>query len=109
MYYLYTEFYRVNSEQSLHLPQTRLFTAPSECTSLARSQASHSATGETLLLLLCYRRNRLHKVEVAFGVGEILDLLDLEAAVFVGNDVGDGDRFAGRLHPKYSRYLVGKL
>lgn len=100
MYYLHTELVIALQGESLHLPQTRLFTTSSECTSLARSQASHSATGETLLLLLRYRRNRLHKVEVAFGVGEILDLLDLEAAVFVGNDVGDGDRFAGRLYPK---------
>ena len=36
---------------------------------------------------------------MCLGVGEILDIFDLEAPVFVGDDVSDGDRLAGQIHP----------
>lgn len=45
----------------------------------------------TLLLLCCRRDDCLHKVKMTFGVSELLDMLDLQAAVFVGDDVVDKD------------------
>lgn len=36
----------------------------------------------------------LEKVEISFGVGELLKLFDLQASVFVGNDVSDEDHLA---------------
>ena len=44
-----------------------------------------------------------------FRVGELFNLLDLQAAVFVGDDVSDEDRFAGHLDPNRSLRLVGDL
>jgi hypothetical protein len=37
------------------------------------------------------RRDRLSKVEFGFGVRELLRICDLQAPVFVGNDVDDED------------------
>ena len=34
---------------------------------------------------------RLNEVKMALGVGELLDLFDLQAPVFLGNDVVDED------------------
>jgi len=69
-----------------------------------------SGTTGTLLLLGFCRRDRLSDTaEVGFGVGKLLDLLDLQAPVFVGNDVPDEDRFAAHLNPNGSIHLVGGL
>ena len=45
----------------------------------------------TLPLLGCRRSECLHKVDMGFGVGELLSVFDLQAPVFVGNDVFDED------------------
>jgi hypothetical protein len=50
-------------------------------------------------LLAPRRRDRLNKVEFGFGVREFLELFDLQASIFVGNDVCDEDRFAGTFNP----------
>lgn len=55
------------------------------------------------------RRNSLNKVKVGFGVGELLDLLDLQAPVLVSNDLRDVDRFTDRLHPDHGLQLAGDL
>ena len=44
-------------------------------------------------------RHRLRKVKIGSGVGELLHLLDLQAPVFVSNDMCYVDRFAVHLHP----------
>ena len=54
----------------------------------------------TLLLLGRCRTHCLNKVKMAFGVGELLNLLDLQAPVFVGDDMVDEDRFADRLNTR---------
>ena len=51
-------------------------------------------TRRTLLPLSSRRRDRLNKVEFSFGVRELLDLFDLQAPIFVGDDVYDVDRLA---------------
>ena len=52
-----------------------------------------SDTRRALLLLSPHpcRRDRLSKVEFGFGVRELLGICDLQAPVFVGNDVDDED------------------
>ena len=70
-----------------------------------------SDTRRTLPLLLfspC-RRDRFNKVEFGFGVRELLDLFDLQAPVFVSNDVCDEDRFMVHLDPDRGLRLVGHL
>ena len=56
-----------------------------------------SIRGE-LPLCFCFCR-RLEELEVRFRVRELLDLLDLQTSVFVGNDISDPHHFADRLHP----------
>ena len=46
---------------------------------------------KTLLLLGCRCNDCLNKVKMDFGVGKLLNLLDLQAPVFVGDDVVDHD------------------
>ena len=46
---------------------------------------------KTLLLFGCCRNDRLNKVNLAFGVGELFYVVDLQAPVFIGNDVVDED------------------
>jgi hypothetical protein len=58
-----------------------------------------SNTRRTLSLLSTCRRDRLGKVEFGFGVRELLDPFELQAPVFIGNDVSDEDRFADPLNP----------
>ena len=60
-------------------------------------------------LLLGFCRHRLHKVEIGFGVDELLDLPDLQASVFVGNDVCDGDGFVDNINPEVGLRLLGEL
>ena len=63
----------------------------------------------TLPLLGCRRSECLHKVDMGFGVGELLSVLNLQAPVFVGNDVFDEDRFASRFNPEHGFYTGSKL
>ena len=51
----------------------------------------------------------LGKVEIGFGISELLKLLDLQAPVFVGRDVCDEDHFADHVNSNYSFRLDGKL
>ena len=37
------------------------------------------------------RRNSINSIEISFRVGKLFDQLDLQAPVFVGNDVFDKD------------------
>ena len=46
---------------------------------------------------------------MGFRVGELFDLLDFQAPVFVGDDVRDEDRFADRLNSNQGFYFVGDL
>ena len=59
-------------------------------TSLPTTQFS-SGTHGTLPLPSRCRSDCLHKVEMGLGVGELLEVLDLQTPVFVGNDVFDED------------------
>lgn len=61
-----------------------------------------------LLLSFC-RCDLLKHVEMAFGVGELFDPLDLQATVFVSDDVPDDDRLAGHLVPECGFHLAGDL
>ena len=61
--------------------------------------SSSSGTGRTPLLLGDSRTEGGGQIEMSFGVGELLSLLDLEVAVCVGADVFDEDRLAARLNP----------
>jgi hypothetical protein len=45
------------------------------------------------------RRHRLFKLQMDFGVKEILDLLNLQASVFVSGDVHNDYGLVGRSHP----------
>ena len=54
------------------------------------------------------RRNSLNSAEISFGVGKLFDPLDLQAPVFVSNDVFDEDRFTGHL-PDWGFHRVGAL
>ena len=54
------------------------------------------------------RRNSLNSAEISFGVGKLFDQLDLQAPVFVSNDVFDEDRFTGHL-PDWGFHCVGAL
>ena len=47
----------------------------------------------------CFR-DGLEKVDVGFGVGELVELLDLQASVFVGDDIRDEDIFASHVYPE---------
>jgi len=73
------------------------------------SSSSPDTTRTLLLLLGVCHSDRLKNVEVGFGVGEFLDLFDLQAPVFVGNDVRDEDRFTDRLNSDRGIRLVGEL
>lgn len=52
-----------------------------------------------MLLVVPCCRDGLEKVEMAFGVGELLDLFELQASVFVGNDLSDENHFAVHVYP----------
>lgn len=56
-----------------------------------------------------HSRGSLNEVEVSFGVGEFLHLLDLERLVFVGDDLCNIDRFAGLLYPDAGLNFAGNL
>ena len=53
-------------------------------------------------------RNSVNSAEISFKVGKLFDQIDLQAPVFVGNDVFDEDRFAGHL-PNWGFHRVGAL
>jgi hypothetical protein len=63
-----------------------------------RNTASLSGTRSTLLLLSPRRHHRLNEVVFGLGVRELLELFDLQAPVFVCNDVCDEDRFVEHLN-----------
>jgi len=71
--------------------------------------APSSGKRRTLPLLGFRRLNRLNKVEMGFRVGEIFDMFDLEAPIFVGVDVSYSDRFAGQIHPNCSLSIDSNL
>ena len=58
-----------------------------------------SDTRRTLLLLNPRLLERLSKVELDFGVDEVLEPFEHHAPVFVGNDVEDVHRFVVHLNP----------
>ena len=47
--------------------------------------------------------------EVDFRVSELLEPPDLQASIFVGNDLYDHDRFARLIRPEASLRLIGEL
>ena len=61
---------------------------------------SPDARRKLLPLNPCRHRHRLNKVEFGFGVRELFELFDLQAPVFVGNEVCDEERFADTLNPE---------
>ena len=42
---------------------------------------------KTILRLGFCRRDRLSRVEISFGVGKAFEMFDLQAPIFIGNDV----------------------
>ena len=72
------------------------------------SLGSGSWSSRRLFAGLCCR-NSLLKVKMGFGVGELLDLDDLQASIFVGYDLCDEDHFANHFHPDRGVRLGGKL
>ena len=52
---------------------------------------------------------RPYHLQVDFGVEEILDLLDLQASVCVGDDVKNGQRLMSRFQPGCVLHLGGGL
>ena len=71
-------------------------------------QASHSS-GSTVLLVSFSRRSSLGEVEIGFRVHETFEVLDLQASVFIGNDVNDENHFAIYLHPDRGLPLSSEL
>ena len=53
--------------------------------------------------------DRLHGVEIGYGVDELVDLLDLQVSVFVGNDLCNGERFVVQINPECGLCLLGEL
>ena len=54
----------------------------------------------TTILLVGFRRyNSLEKVKIGFRVDELLEVLDLQTSIFIGDDVEYDDHFTTRLHP----------
>lgn len=45
------------------------------------------------------RRSSLEKVEIGFRVGELLAFFDLQASVFVSNNLSDEDHFTVQVYP----------
>jgi len=66
-------------------------------------------TPRILLLLGSCRRDRLGEVKVGLGVCELLDLLDLQVPVLIGNYVPDENRFTIHLNPDQGFRLIGDL
>jgi len=62
----------------------------------------------TLLLGFC-RCDCLNKIEIGFGVGELLDAGDLQAPVFVGDNMVGEYRFTDHLNPDRGVHPVGDL
>ena len=61
-------------------------------------------TGPRFRLRYC-----LNNVLIGFGIGELVELLDLQDSRFVGNDMYDVDRLASRIYPERVLHLVGRL
>jgi len=80
-----------------------------------QAQISHSyhtvsPSSSTQITLFAFRRReRLHKFEIGFGVEEFFDLLDLQAPVFVRDDVHDGYRFVDHINPERGLHLIGQV
>ena len=55
------------------------------------------------------RFDSLHGVEIGYGVDELIDLLDLQVSVFVGNDLCNGERFVVQINPECGLCLLGEL
>ena len=68
-----------------------------------------SGTQRKLLPLGFCCRDLLNIVEIDFRVDKLFGHLDLQAPVFVGNDVFDKDRLAAYLDPDCGFRLVGGL
>ena len=68
-----------------------------------------SDTRRTLLFPNPRRCDRLSEIEIGFGVRELLEPFDLQAPVFVGDDIYDEDRFAVPLNPDCGLRLVDRL
>jgi len=77
---------------------TELVIQALELARVCHTFTTSSGTRRTLLLGEFRRSERLYVVSTGRGVGELLDLLDLEGTVFFG-DVIDQDRFVGGLSP----------
>ena len=54
-------------------------------------------------------RSSLAGFNVDLGVSKLLGSLDLEASVFVGDDLGGVDRLMHRFHPRWALRLEGVL
>ena len=73
---------------------------------------SSRGTRKIILVGLCQRRPRIVKllphVYIDFGVGELINLLDLQGSIFV-SDVNDVDGLAASVHVERVIGLVGRL
>lgn len=89
---LYTEFWGVATLNE------RPCLVHSKGTPLRRFHISSLGNVQVLPLCFCFCHS-LEEVEVGFGVRELFDLLNLQAFIFIGNDMCGPDHFAVHLHP----------
>ena len=68
---------------------------------------SDKRSGALRVGLCC--RGSLDQVEIEFGIGELLESLDLQTSVPVGNDIGDVNRLAHCVRPEWALRLTGVL
>lgn len=69
----------------------------------------HPAAPGNALLVGLRRRECLGYFQIGFGVGEFVELLDLQASIIVGNDVNDVDRLADGVYPVWVLCSVSDL
>ena len=75
-------------------------------------QATHEDHGTKLLVGLSRRYRRRHRLAngcMGFRVAEILEQLDLQAAIIVGDGVHNEYRLVGRFQPQWVLHLAGAL
>lgn len=78
-----------------------MFIVQHENTSASRLDIAPSGSERSGVLPFRFLfRDGLEKIGKEFGVGELLDLLELQASVFVSDDVSDPDHFVVHVHPE---------
>ena len=98
--YMRSLYFNLKVPNQAQLSRFCPFIVRSDSTSFIRSIGTFciQPLSRALQVGFCFCDN-LGRVEIGFGVGELIKLLDLQAPVFVGDDVRDKDHLAGYLHP----------